>query len=659
MENIILRHKIGKSFLIFTLLLGLAGPTYAENVQFTAMVDRNQIGLDESVSLKFSVQGEGNVATNPPTYDAPDFQEVNSYDSSFVESTYDSSSGQIVMKTTQMLTKVLRPLHTGQLKISHISTVVNGKSKSVPDILVQVNPGGSGTPPPSHYGGSGLGLRGATKRTVPSNTVFIRAELDKDKIYKGEQVIVSYYFYRRVRVLNIQVDKFPVLNGFLREELEMPVMQPRLEVEAVVLDGVPYQRSLLARYAAYPLQEGKLDIDTMNLKYTYYAGSTDDGEDPFMQFFKQLTPREGLAKSDPISVNVLPIPADGRPASFSGGVGDFTVTSAADKTEVRANEAITLKVKIEGRGNLAAIGEPKAHWPPNVELYDSKGSAKASKAGVGEKDFEILLIPRVPGDIVLPAMEFSFFDPNKKTYVTRTTDPIKVHVNEAAPGSAIQGRSNLATGAALGTPPGSPQTSGADAGALTLRDIKPPSISFERTVDGMPIWRALYILVILGLGGFALWVASDFLKGYLGRHRETSAARARADEKSWKRLRADIREAKSLPWKDVLGIYDRLCSNVLDAIDQNYNIGARSLPRVEIGRTLVQDKNLDKLKWEPINLLLEYNEMIRFAGAASASMENQARQALADWVTRAESAVIALTAAAKEKINEKVSETDV
>lgn len=631
--------------MLFTALIPLA---HADNAQFTALIDRNQIGLDESVSLKFSVQGEGTVSTNPPNYDAPDFQEVNSYDSSFVESTYDSASGQIVMKTTQMLTKVLRPLHTGQLKISHISAVVNGKTRSVPDILVQVTAGGSGTPPPSHYGGSGLGLRGATKRTVPSNTVFIRAELDKDKVYKGEQVIVSYYFYRRVRVLNIQVDKFPVLNGFLREEMEMPVMQPRLEVEAVVLDGVPYQRSLLARYAAYPLQEGKLDIDTMNLKYTYYAGATDDGEDPFMQFFKQLTPREGIAKSDPIAVNVLPIPADGRPPSFSGGVGDFTVSSAVDKTEVRANEAITLKVKIEGRGNLAAIGEPKAKWPPNVELYDSKGSAKASKAGVGEKDFEILLIPRVAGDITLPAMEFSFFDPAKKTYVTRTTEPIHVHVNEAAPGSALSNRSNPVT-------PPSAESSNArgqasDSGALSLRDIKAPTLAADSTVAGLPVWRVLYLLVMVGLGVFIIWVGWDFCTRSLGSHKESSAAKARADEKSWKRLRADIRGAANLSWNEVLGVYDRLCGNVLDAIDRNYNIGARSLPRAEVGRRLIEDKQLDPQKWEPMNKLLEYNEMIRFAGATSASMENQARQGLSDWLTRAESAVDALESASKEKI---------
>ena len=156
---------------------------------------------------------------------------------------------------------------------------------------------------------------------------FCRTEVSKDKVYKGEQVIVRYYLYRRVRVMNLSIDKFPVLSGFLSDEPDMPVLQ-RLDNETVVLDGLVYQRSLLAQYSAYPLQEGKLKIDTMAVKYTYFAdpGLQDDGEDPFMNFFQQLTPRQADAHSDAVTIDVEPLPSDGRPSSFSGGVGDFYVS---------------------------------------------------------------------------------------------------------------------------------------------------------------------------------------------------------------------------------------------------------------------------------------------------------------------------------------------
>ena len=259
-----------------------------------ASVDRAEIAVDESVSLKLSVQSEGGGAhAGTPTFQAPGFDVVNEYTSTFMESYYDGTTGQFGMRNNQQLTKVLRPSRTGALRITGISVSAGGRNYTAPDITVQVQGAGAGTQPPRGYGGGGIGLRGAGKKlTAPG--VRVRAEVSKAKVYKGEQIIVSYYLYRRVRVFNIQVDKFPVLSGFLREDLEMPVLGQRLDSERVVLDGVPYERSLLMRYAAYPLQEGKLPLDSSALKYAYYpnSNSTDD-EDPFGGFFRQMQPQQG------------------------------------------------------------------------------------------------------------------------------------------------------------------------------------------------------------------------------------------------------------------------------------------------------------------------------------------------------------------------------
>ena len=176
---------------------------------------------------------------------------------------------------------------------------------------------------------SGCGARARSSRLRRSG---FAPRSDKTKAYKGEQIIVSYYLYRRVRVFNIQVDKFPILNGFLREDLEMPVLGQRLDTERVVLDGVPYERSLLMRYAAYPLQEGKLQIDSTSLKYAYYPGSeSTDDEDPFMGFFRQMQPQQGQERSEQVPIEVLPLPEEGKPNSFTGGVGDFSLVAAVDK----------------------------------------------------------------------------------------------------------------------------------------------------------------------------------------------------------------------------------------------------------------------------------------------------------------------------------------
>jgi hypothetical protein len=622
----------------FAALSAISGQaTFAGEVTFNAEVDRAQIGQDESVSLSFSVGSEGNINTDQLTYDSPDFEAVNEYSSNSVRSYYDSNTGRFGMTQTQRLTKVLRPLKAGRLAIRRIRARIGGKEYSAPDIVVNVNPPGAGTPPPQQYGGGGVGLRGAGKRTA-ARDVLLRAEVDKSHAFKGEQVVISYYLYRRARVYNIQVDKFPELKGFLREEMEMPVMGSRLDSEQVIFDGVPYERSLLARYAAYPLQEGKLRIDPIGLKYNYFAssGGLDDDGDPLFQFFRQSQPRLGSSRSDPVAVDVTSLPTDGRPGSFSGGVGDFTILAAVDKYDVKANEALTLTVKVEGRGNLAAVGEPKAKWPDNLELYDSKGKVNSVKGGVGSKIFEFLLIPRVPGKVTLPSMEFSFFDPAKKTYVTTHTDPVEIQVGEPAPGSQIAAPSKKdATSASSGFQQDSSASKGED-----LRYLKSPMAHWNS--GGLLRWVYFACMALsLGLIGWLGWDILRRLTGW-GEFKSSRGKRGSAG-KGADKIRQRLREAaKSLP--DGSGVsaellnkhYETLSGVVLDALDQSYGLGARSLPRAELGQVLVNERGLDEAVWKRIESLLEFAEMVRFTGSAGVVSAEAAKGELRKWVSEAE-----------------------
>ncbi len=593
-------------------------------VNFTAQVDRAQITQDDSVSLKLSVRTEGATAVEPPNFSAPDFDLVNEFTGAFVESYYEN--GRFGARNTQQITKVLRPRKTGDLKITDIAIRVNGQVFTAPPITVRVDPAGQGTPPPPQHGGGGVGLRGAKRLTGAG--FFVRAEVDKNKIYKGEQLIVSYYLYRRVRVFNIQVTKYPTLNGFLREDLDMPILGQRLDSEAVVLDGVPYERSLLARYAAYPLKEGKLSIDAMAIKANYYAMDAFEEEDPFTNFFRQMAPRQGTSRSDLLNVEVSPLPLDGRPASFSGGVGELEIVSAVDKYEVRANESVTLKVKVEGRGNFAALGEPKAKWPENVELYESKGNSKAGRGGVGEKIFEFVLIPRVPGKMTLPAMELSYFDPAKNAYVTKTTEPIDIQVGEAAPGSAAPPARSAQPSQSRVDIPAEEQPRG-------LRNPETTPSLIRRSSD--KIWDTLSWV---GLGGILLaivWMLVDTLRrGVLGARVLEESRRAKrrvAESKSWQKLEAQARAARQgAAWIEVAQAYESLSGAVYDAIDRAYGIGARSLSRSELRSLLVEERSLAEPVWNKVERLLEFAEAVRFAISAGAVSEAAAREQLENWV---------------------------
>ncbi len=627
--------------------LGLAVVSVAHaagGVQFSATIDRSEISSDESVSLKLSIKTEGTPSIGTPTYNAPGFDLINQFDSSYVESYYDN--GQFGVRNTREITRVLHPQKTGMLNVSDIEVNVGGTKYKAPSLGIRVTSGGAASPPPKNYGGAGVGLRGAGKKAPSSaNQVFVRAEVDKTKAFKGEQIIVSYYLYRRVRVFNIQVDKYPTLGGFLREDLEMPVLGQRLPGEVVVLDGIQYERSLLTRYAVYPLKEEKLSIDPMQLRATYYAGGqqqhlpgfgSDDLEEafqPFANFFQQMTPQTATSSSDPVSIEVVPLPQDGKPSSFTGGVGQFDVQSVVDKYDVKAGEAITLTVKVEGRGNLASIEEPKIQWPAGVEMYDTKGRSKPGKGGVGEKVFEILLIPRTPGRLTLPGVEFAFFDPQAKKYVTKSSAPVDVNVMEG-------------TGGNLAPPPvkssdasparrDDPNTRGAVPG---LQPLIPPSSGLIVLANRGDAAGALPWISVGGLIALGGWMVSDQLRRRRRKYDRQRETELRAESKSWLKLRGDAREAAgSTSFRNVTEMYERLTGAVYDSIDRIYSLGARALPSSELRLALVEERGLPEPAWKKLSELLDFAETVRFASAAGAISEAQARSQLERWVTDGQS----------------------
>ena len=599
---------------------------HADEVKFSAEVDRQQISVDESVTLKMSVQSD-NGQVSDPQYSAPGFDLLNQYNAVQTQSVYDDTTGRISVVNSFEVNKVLKPQRTGTFKISGIQVRVGGQVYRAPDLTIQVGSGGAGTPPPRGYGSGGVGLRGAGKRTsLPS--VFARAEVDKNKIYKGEQVVVSYYIYQRVRAFNIEITKFPTLNGFLKEELEMPYLARKLEMEQVVMDGVAYQRALLVRYAAYPLQDGKLEIDPMEIRYNYYNQSGADEQDPFAGLFHQALP--GNSRSELLKIDVEALPDQGKPASFTGGVGEFDVVSAVDKTEVHANEAMTLTVKVEGRGNVASLQEPKSKWPDSIELYDTKGTVKANK-GVGQKTFEFLLIPRQPGPLDLPSLEFSFFDPKKGQYVTKGTEPIKIKVLDPLPGQQAYVPKSAASGAS--STGSTPNTKVAN----EPRGLKLPGDTSTVSFQGLPMWRWIYWLSLTAFGIFILLVLRDLIFKARQTATERSALRAKQEAKSWGRLRSLAeRMPNGMPWAEVITLYDAIAAQVFDAIDRVYAVGSRSYSREELKRMLVDDRAMPEAVWTRTAKILEFAELVRFAATAGAVSEITARADGAKWVNEAE-----------------------
>ena len=586
----------------FLRVLAIASTLFSMNVfaAIQASVDRNEVPLDESITFKVSVSGD-NVEVRPK-FEAPDFEIMNQFQNSQFSSVY--VNGRFENKSDNSVTYVLRPLKVGALKIRNIS---NGNEKA-PDLTVQVIQENLYK---KQAGGEAPKLQGDAKN------FFVKAESTKSRVYKGEQIVVSYYLYRRTRANARDVMQFPTFQGFIREDLEMPVLSGRLDFEAVNLGGVPFERALLARYALYPIKEGKLQIDGFNVRVDYIPKNTandDMMEDPFFQFFTQVAPRTGTAKSDPVTIEVQNIPDEGKSALYSGGVGSFEVSAAIDNSGVKANSPMTLKVTVTGKGNTSLIEFPAVNWPKELKFYESQGKSKNLGQGNSEKVFEVVLVPLQKGQTQIPAIEFEFFDPESRAYVKKKTQAISIQVAEGDPGSAPSFVSKAEDTNSSSTPQASP---GSDSyGSLRIKDKRTEATS---SFLGQPWWRWVAWFGLIVFFSFIGLVAFDQAKKRSLTQLEV-LKRKQGLESFWKNL--DKETTKLGPDADLAAyapILEKIEDEVYKSLDDAFGIQSRAMPSRDLANTLTEFHGVSLDEVKQITKIREFTEMVRFSSSASSS----------------------------------------
>lgn len=257
-------------------------------------------------------------------------------------------------------------------------------------------------------------------RTLPKNpneAFFVQVETDKTEAFEGEQVTVAWSIYTRGRLESLDRVKFPDLRGFWKEIIEEV---PALNFSPEIINGVEFQRALLAAHALFPIKPGTASIDEFKIKSKVRV--------PTVGGFGMGKAFEYTKSSQRVMIKVKPLPIENKPKEFTGAVGSFDVNATVEKTTVPANEPFVLRVRFEGKGNAKLIELPALNLPGTLENYDTKSDSKFFKNGTSFKEFTLLIIPRAVGELEIPQMSFSFFDPIKAEYYTKTVDPIKMKV---------------------------------------------------------------------------------------------------------------------------------------------------------------------------------------------------------------------------------------
>lgn len=411
----------------FLLLLGRG--TFAQS--FSASVQNTTVGTGETFQISFEFQGKD--INGVRNFQAPDFRGLQ-----VLSGPNQSTSMQIIngaVSASMGFVYYLRADNPGSITIGEASLSYKGKTYKTRPVTIKVV---RSSQPNSKGGNSGSGGEDNAAAKNISENVFIRATADKNRVYKGEQVTVTYKLYTRLDIASPQISKLPVYQGFWAEEIESPSV---INFSTEVLNGKAYHVAVLKKAALFPTQSGELSVTPFELVIPVAVPKQRRRGDIFDEFFNDPffnRPQtvEYKAKSNTLKIAVVPLPQTGVPSSFNGAVGDFSFSASMDKSQTKTNDPVTLKLNISGVGNISLLQLPAVSLPAGLEKYDPKVSQQINKSSrlSGTKTAEYLIIPRYEGQKTIAPVEFSYFSPTKKKYITVTSEAFTLKISGSGTG---------------------------------------------------------------------------------------------------------------------------------------------------------------------------------------------------------------------------------
>ena len=371
-------------------------------------LSRDTIGLDEQAVLQVTVSGATQDLPQPNLPALPKFEVYSQGQSSNLNFT----NGQVQASVTYHY--LLLPKEPGTYPIQGVSVVYQNKRYSGQTVMLTVL--NKGTSAPSEL------EEQAQQPGNQSRDYFLEASVDNKNPYVSQQITFTLRFFIAVRFYGSPELVEPTTTGFWTELLG---------------NKAPYYQKLNNRtykviersYALFPTQTGDLTIGQATITAT--VATTRQRRDPFDMFGMLGAGQEVQVSSKPVPVTVRPLPDKHKPDDFSGTVGKFSIRAAASRNEVDVNQPVSVTVAISGLGNIKSIADPALPDLPDFRIYKESSSESTSnqndKIG-GTKTFDIVFIPKRPGQLEIPALTFNYFDPETSKYRTIATQPISLNV---------------------------------------------------------------------------------------------------------------------------------------------------------------------------------------------------------------------------------------
>ena len=383
--------------------------TYILNISFalgfsaTASVDKNRCTIDDIITFKIEFDNADSFTNIDIGSLIKDFTVVSGPSQ---QTSMQWINGKVT--NSRIMTWSLSPKREGRLVIPGLNIQISGKKSVTEKIVVFV---------------------GQSQKKESDIDVFISAEINKESVYIGEQITLTYSIYRRVEcsIEPFEIPKFP---GFWSEELYRP---NQIKFKNIAINGVQYQKGMLYKVALFPISGKKLEIEPLSLKIQIQKKKKRRGRDPFFDpffdsFFTETETKILRSKKREIFIKDYP---KSRPIGFTGAVGDFKISTAIDTDSINVNEAITFRVIIEGTGNMGLFTIPKMSFADDIDQFPPKENFEKNVFRdelSGKMMWEYILVPRVSGKLSIPPISFTFFNPKIEKWQKLSSKPTSVFV---------------------------------------------------------------------------------------------------------------------------------------------------------------------------------------------------------------------------------------
>ena len=381
-----------------------------------------------SVGEAFRVEFELNAKPDSDSFVPPTFDNFDVVAGPSVSqgSSIQIVNGEMTKSVSYAITYVLIPQKAGTFAIAPATIKVKKKEYSTQRTMVEVRDGAQDGATQNQQQNNSESAESRANRTISNDDLMLRLELSKRSVYKGEPIRAILKLYSRVNLAGSEGAKMPAFNGFWSQQLDIEQGPFR-----GTFNNKVYEVYNIAEYLLYPQQGGTLTIEPAELTVVAQVMvKSNRGFDPFFGGGHEVYNVRRALKTPEVKLQVKELPA-GAPASFSGAVGRFTMAHKLSSAEVMANSAVTLQLTISGTGNLNFIPAPTLSLPTSFELYDVKSeesSENKPSGSVGYRRFDYPFIVRAEGEYEIAPVEFSYFDLEKKRYVTLTTPAMHISV---------------------------------------------------------------------------------------------------------------------------------------------------------------------------------------------------------------------------------------